>query len=100
MKKIAFYLLFLFSLVQFGPGLKAVFSASNTVISLFNPDEEKNADGEKADQTEKKGKSKEFFETRRNNSAISAAANAYLHWQDAIGAAPLIDILTPPPNQA
>jgi hypothetical protein len=101
MKKLAFYLLLLFSLVQFGPGLQSVFSDAAAAIVLFNPDEEKGSDMDKGEaKPDKKNGLNDLFSDPRGLSLLHSAQLSFYYKHCVIGTPPLIDILTPPPNQA
>lgn len=93
MKKIAIFILFVFTLVQVVPAMQSLFKTNNGII--FNIDEEKS--DEKTETNEKKEKkfnSSHFFLVK----AVSANANTSFHLAEKIHPFPCLEKLTPPPN--
>lgn len=91
MKKIAFIFLFLFSLVQAGPAVAALFSDSTTV---FIVDEEKS--DEKIEEVKKE--KKESPDIGFRSLELSHQVSTALHVAEKIQASPCLQKLTPPPN--
>lgn len=91
MKKIAAILLLLFTFVQAGPAVTALFSDSTTV---FLVDEEKG--GEKNEE-EKKDK-KEITLLTYQSTELSHQIITALHVAEKIQVSPCLEKLTPPPN--
>jgi hypothetical protein len=91
MKKIAAILLFIFTLVQAGPAVAALFSDSTTV---FIVDEEKN--NEKIEDAKKEKKESPYIGYR--SLGLSHQISTALHVAEKIQAAPCLEMLTPPPN--
>jgi hypothetical protein len=93
MKKIAIFILFVFTMVQAGPAIQSLFNLDNGIV--FNIDEEKG--DEKTESNEKKEK--------KDNSihylfvkAISAKTKITIHLAEKIHPYPCLDKFTPPPN--
>lgn len=91
MKKIAVILLFLFTLVQAGPAVSAMFSDT---ITVFIVDEEKSAEKIEVDKKDKKENPYEIYYSLELSHQISIA----LHVAEKIQASPCLEKLTPPPN--
>jgi hypothetical protein len=94
MKKIAIFILFVFTLVQVVPTVQSLFKLNNTGL-VFNIDEEKS--GEKADTNEKKEK-KDYSSLLFVLEAVLAKTNACFHLAEKIQPSPFLENLTPPPN--
>lgn len=91
MRKIAVIFLVMFSLVQAGPAVTALFSPS---VPVFLVDEEK---ADEKTETEQKLK-KDFTVFADHVSALSRQLNTAFHLAEKILAAPCIEKNTPPPN--
>lgn len=91
MKKIAAILLLIFTLVQAGPAVTALFSESTTV---FMVDEEKAE--EKIEETKKTEKEIPFVTNQ--SIEFSHQIDIALHLAEKIQAPPCLEKLTPPPN--
>jgi hypothetical protein len=93
MKKIAIFILFVFTLVQVVPAIQSLLKSNNGLV--FNIDEEKN--GEKTDANENKEK-KDYSSHSLFIKAISAKASVSFHLAEKIYTSPCLEKLTPPPN--
>jgi hypothetical protein len=93
MKKIAIFILFVFTLVQVVPTMQSLFKLNTGLV--FNIDEEKG--GEKADNNEKKEK-KDYSSLSFVLEVVSAKTNACFHLAEKILPSPCLENLTPPPN--
>lgn len=99
MKITAFILLVLFSLVQVAPAIKT--ACDTTVVSLFNPDEEKGNDKTASTSIEEIKEKKNHSQYFDISILPDAGANCF-SIIDFPGALPMpvVDLLTPPPNFA
>ncbi len=99
MKITAFILLVLFSLVQVAPAIKT--TCDTTVVSLFNPDEEKGND-KTASSTIEEIKEKKNHSLYFDISIFPDAAASCFRIVNFAGTLPMpvVDLLTPPPNFA
>ena len=93
MKMIAFFILFVFSLVQVVPALQSLCEPDNELV--FNIDEEKGA--EKTDTNEKKEK-KDYSSLMLVIKIIAIKTFAAFHIAEKIHPSPCLEKLTPPPN--
>jgi hypothetical protein len=98
MKKVAFLLLILFSLVQIAPAIKS--ACDTSVVSLFNPDEEKSNDkttNVSIEEIKEKKNHLFYFDM----AIIPDAGSNYFSIMDFSEPLPMpiVDLLTPPPNQ-
>jgi hypothetical protein len=93
MKKMALFLLLLFTTVQVLPGIKGLFSDHMNAV-VFNPDEEKT--GEKANECKKD--SKEYPAYQQLAALFSLKINTAFQLSAIILPAPSLEKLTPPPN--
>ena len=93
MKKIALFILFVFTLVQVVPAMQSLFNRDNGLV--FNVDEEKT--GEKTDTNEKKEK-KDYSSLLFGLETVSSKTNACFHLAEKIQPSPCLENLTPPPN--
>jgi hypothetical protein len=93
MKKIAFFILFVFTLVQAVPAIQSLFNVNNGIV--FNIDEEKG--DEKNEPNEKKEKKYNSIYSLFVK-AISAKAKITIHLAEKIYLSPCLEKLTPPPN--
>lgn len=91
MKKIATLLLFLFTLVQAGPALSALFTNEAVV---FIVDEDKNSDKTETEKKEKKEYAANFLLINKFSQKINTA----FHLAEKIHPSPCLEKLTPPPN--
>ncbi len=94
MKKIALFILLLFSTVQVIPGLQAMFSDRTSSV-IFNVDEEKN--GEKTVDGSQKYH-KEYSDYCQLSAILSQRLHIAFHLTEQILPAPSLERLTPPPN--
>jgi flagellar basal body-associated protein FliL len=93
MRKIAVILLLIFSFVQAGPGIAAVFSHSS--ISLFMVDEEKEDDKSGTDKKEIK---KVVLTNQFQLNGLARLALTAIHRSEKIHPSPCIEKTSPPPN--
>jgi hypothetical protein len=93
MKKIAFFILILFTAVQTVPAIQSFCNESKALI--FNVDEEKNTDKTCADETKEK---KEFPGNHFLSIVLSLKLNTAFHLAENILAPPCLEKNTPPPN--
>ena len=93
MKKIAFFILFIFTLLQVVSAIHTLTKQNNVLV--FNIDEEKS--GEKTDANEKKEK-KDYSSLSLFVKAVSTKASVSLHLAEKIYPYPCLEKLTPPPN--
>ncbi|MBL7729924.1 MAG: hypothetical protein JNM88_02010 [Chitinophagaceae bacterium] len=96
MKKIAFLLLFCFSLTQVLPAAMSI--AGNDQVTLFITDEEKNQEESGKDKEGKKIKIDPWFQS---SGSLSGILNAQLRLaaDDKLPSSPVADVLQPPPNK-
>ena len=93
MKKIALFILFVFTIVQVVPALQSVIKLDNGLV--FNVGEEKG--GEKTDTNEKKEK-KDYSSPSLFVKAESIKASVTFHLAEKIYPSPCLEKLIPPPN--
>lgn len=93
MKKVAFFILFVFTLLQVVPAMQSLLKPDNGLV--FNVDEEKTS--EKIDTNEKKGKA-DYSSLSFGIEAASVQINACFHLTEKIQPSPCLENLTPPPN--
>lgn len=93
MKKIAIFILFVFTLVQVVPAMQSLFKLNNGLV--FNIDEEKT--GEKTDTNEKKEK-KDYSSLSLIVKVLPTKAYVSFHHVERIHPSPCLEKLTPPPN--
>ena len=93
MKKIALFILFVFTIVQVVPALQSVIKLDNGLV--FNVGEEKG--GEKTDTNEKKEK-KDYSSPSLFVKVVSIKASVAFHLSEKIYLSPCLEKLTPPPN--
>lgn len=93
MKKIAIFILFVFTLVQVVPALQSLFKVNSGIV--FTMDEEKS--DEKTETNEKKEK-KDYSSLSLLVKAASAKVNISFHLAEKIFTSPCLEKLTPPPN--
>ena len=93
MKRIATFIVFIFTLVQVAPALQSLFQNSTGIV--FSVDEEKSS--EITDSEEKKEK-KEFSSLSLFVKAVSAKTTVAFHIAEKIYSCPLLEKPTPPPN--
>ncbi|MBC7937025.1 MAG: hypothetical protein H7Y86_16880 [Rhizobacter sp.] len=99
MKRTAFLLLLIFTMVQIVPAVKVVCNNSE-VVSVFNPDEEKN--GETANSSIEEIKEKKNYSHYFDVEIVTHATDIKFilaNHTDELPS-PFLDMQTPPPNQA
>ena len=92
MKRIAFLLLFIFSLVQAGPAIAGLLTED---VSVFIVDEEKTAD---KSEVEKKDAKKDLSCLAATNNYIAEKVLVAIHQMEKIHPSPCIEKVSPPPN--
>ncbi len=89
MKKISFFILFIFTLLQVVPAIHTLTKENNVLV--FNLDQEK------ADTNEKKEKN-DYSSLSLFVKVVSAKASVSFHFAEKINTSPCLEKLTPPPN--
>ncbi|HEX4877204.1 MAG TPA: hypothetical protein VFV31_11080 [Chitinophagaceae bacterium] len=92
MRKIAAILILIFALVQLGPAVQAMISTDE--VSLFIVDEEKN--NSKGEIKEIK---KDYSLSSHPHMVLSDNSLDYFTLTEHLSASPVLDNLTPPPNE-
>ena len=93
MKRVAFFILFIFTLVQVGSAFQSLFQNNTSIV--FSVDEEKGS--ETTDSEEKKEK-KEFSSLSGIVKTLSAKTTVAFHLAEKIHPSPCLEQLTPPPD--
>lgn len=93
MKKIAIFILFIFTLVQVAPALQSLFQNSNSII--FTVHEEKSSE---TTESEEKKEKKEFSSLSLLVKAVSAKTTVAFHLAEKLHPSPCLEKLTPPPD--
>ena len=93
MKKIALFILFVFTLVQVVPAMQSLCKLDNELV--FNLGEEKG--GEKTDTKEKK-ENKDYSPLELASKIIGIKTFIAFHIAEKIHSSPCLEKLTPPPN--
>ncbi len=93
MKKIAVFILFVFTFVQVVPAMQSLIKLNNGLV--FNVDAEKGV--EKTDTNEKKEK-KDYSSLAPVVKVVAVKTFAAFHLAEKIHPSPCLEKLTPPPN--
>ena len=97
MKSKAIILFIIFSLVQFGPAIKALLPDSDSIV--FAIDEEKHS-GESEKSADDGKNSKEFSKQILALRFFDHESQVNIDQNDCLNLSPVFDILTPPPDRA
>lgn len=93
MKKLAWFILFLFASVQVIPGVRGFFQDSKVIV--FTIDEEKNTDKTISEDLKEK---KDYTAYSSLSSQLTDRINTAFHVAEKILPAPSLDPTNPPPN--
>lgn len=93
MKKIAIFIVFIFTLVQVASALQSLLKSSAGIV--FTVHEEKSSE---TTESEEKKEKKEFSSLSLLVKAVSAKTTVAFHLAEKIHPSPCLEKLTPPPN--